>query len=75
MLVNRHHASERELAIFAAFRVMTPFFYWLSSKIATLPISLSWHPWHGVGNLWGRSQRVSARASAMNSRMNGVDRQ
>jgi hypothetical protein len=35
------------LAIFVYVRVITTFFHWLSSKIATLPLSLSWQGWQG----------------------------
>jgi hypothetical protein len=51
MDVSGHIPPKRELATFFLFRVLTPFFYWVSSKVATLPTSLSWQGWQrGCGH-------------------------
>ena len=43
---------KRELAVFVYVRAITTFFYWLSSKIATLPFSLSRQCWQGGWQCW-----------------------
>src|SRR5262249_39186920 len=47
---------KRELAMFVYVRAITTFFYWLSSKIATLPFSLSRQCWQGGWQCWAPRQ-------------------